>query len=232
VKTFCAPNGQRAAAGSRLNGMGQSKLSKWHMKSVQILFLGLACVALATAQTAVDGPTPAGVTPLKLSWEHRVQLPGWDQSPFSAANNSVYDASSSSAPRPGQSPLGSLTRFGERRQFFEYALKLRNDGEKPIRGVTWEYQFLDPGSKEVLGHHRFFSYRKVGSHKTATLVGRSPSAPTKIVTVTGLEKDKQAPFDERVQIKCVLYKDGSVWKHPAATDSDCERLKHRPRRGR
>jgi hypothetical protein len=121
---------------------------------------------------------------------------------------------SSTVPSNGRSSL-----------YFVYWLKIRNTSAKEITGMTWEYIFIDPGSNKEIAAHRFFSYEKVATNKSFALRGKSALPPSKVVSVQGLEKDRRSPYFERVEIKCVMYADGSFWKHPSAKPRDCAHLK-------
>jgi hypothetical protein len=104
-------------------------------------------------------------------------------------------------------------------------VKIKNDCAKAIKGVAWEHLFADPDSRKELGRHQFVSFEKIDAYESATLHGNSYSPPATVVSAEGLKKDKRAPFLERVEFKCVLYTDGTVWRHPAAQGNECEYLK-------
>lgn len=197
------------------------------MKRLGILFIFLLFAVVSAAQDAPDGPAPPGVSVLKLKWSRGLQFPrGWDRpvydasgpinDPFSAENRASVSSPGSPFPPGGRLPY-----------FYDYTAKIRNDGAKEIKGMIWEYVLRDPVSKKVLGRHRFYSYEKVGANKNATLRGRSSSPPSKVVSAGGLEKDARSPYDERAEVKCVMYADGSWWRHPSAREAECFDLKNR-----
>lgn len=203
------------------------------MKPLTLLFVCLLVLASATAtaqENASHGssPGPPGVVLLKFKWAREIQFPrGWDRAPYDASvgtgqsfppNRQREAAPSSPFPRSGRLPY-----------VYRYTAKIRNDGAKEIKGIVWEYVLNDPGSKKELGRHQFYSYEKISGREQATLRGKSTAAPSKVVTVQGLEKDGRSPFDESVEIRCVMYADGTWWIHPSAGEFECFNLKRRER---
>jgi len=104
-----------------------------------------------------------------------------------------------------------------------------NNGAKAISAVAWDYVFSNPDSSEELDRHQFYSYEKIEGYKKATLRGHSPAPPSRVVSVGGLERDKRSPYDERVELRCVFYTDGTIWKNPSASEVECFNLKTRER---
>jgi len=112
-------------------------------------------------------------------------------------------------------PLVQLTKEVARLQFL-YKLKLRNEGEKTIRAIEWEYIFIDRATQSEVARHQFLSEEKVRPGKRKTLIEYSTSPPTKVISVTALSQPDGYRFIERVVIKRVIYKDGSVWELPSS----------------
>src|SRR5581483_6611256 len=53
--------------------------------------------------------------------------------------------------------------------YYVYSLKIRNDAEKQIEGIAWDYLFLDPNTGAELARHQFLSYAKTPPLHSATL---------------------------------------------------------------
>lgn len=214
------------------------------MKPLTLLFVCLICAAqgAARAQEAAaaavaaaqdPGRTPPGVVLVKLKWSREIQSPrGWDRAPYDASVGNTgqpfpseqrYPAPSSPFPRGGRLPY-----------VYHYTAKIRNEGAKEIKALLWEYVVSDPGSKRELGRHQFFNSERISEREEATLRGRSTSEPSKVVTAEGLGRDKRSPFDERFEIRCLVYADGTLWMHPAAGRFECLGVvrRDRMRRGR
>jgi hypothetical protein len=108
---------------------------------------------------------------------------------------------------------------------YVYRVKLRNDGEKAISGVGWEYQFLDPDTGQEINHHRFESLGSVKPGKSRTLESTSVAPPAKVVSAAALGRGGKARYKERVVVKCIAYSDGTVSWHDSGSEDDCARLK-------
>jgi hypothetical protein len=196
----------------------------------RLLSVAAVCFAVTGASVAQDGsanPQP-GIQILKVkSTRVTPPAPGWDRPIYSSS-----DPSDGRIATPGRFPRS--TRFPRPRSpFYVYSVKIKNEGKKAITGVAWEYLVTDPADNSELSRHRFWTWEKVGSTKSKTLEGRSPSPPSNIVSVAGLQKDKRSPYLEKVILKCVMYSDGTTWTSAESTEHDCQRLKRGPyRRGR
>ena len=60
---------------------------------------------------------------------------------------------------------------------------------------------------------------------TAAQTTSPPVGPPGVSVVeTKLEKDKRSPFDERAEIKCLLFADGTGWKSSDADQKPCDDL--------
>lgn len=192
------------------------------MKLLGVLFICLLAVVDLRAQDGSANHAPPGLVILKLKWSREVQAPRFgDRSLYDASTGATGDLFST-RDRPGMIALGGRLPY-----IYSYSAKIRNDSEKQIKGIIWEYVLNEPGGKQELGRHKFFSFEKVGANKSATLHGRSPVSPSKIVSAAGLEKDQRSPYDERVEIMCVSYADGTLWIHPSAKAFECAGLRDR-----
>lgn len=107
---------------------------------------------------------------------------------------------------------------------YVYSLKLRNDGEKNVRGVLWEFVAADLNSGTELNRRRFTSLAAISHGKTVTLRATSLSPPTTVVTTGGLGKDQLSQFRSSADIKCVLYADGTAWDANPGK-ADCAELR-------
>ena len=97
---------------------------------------------------------------------------------------------------------------------YTYKIKLKNTGAKAITRVYWEYQFLDPQTKEVLGTRQIYSKVKLAPGKIKTIEADSRRQPTTRVTADNADKKYQDSFTERVIIHRIEYADGTAWQRP------------------
>lgn len=214
------------------------------MKVLLIITFLASCAGTASAQTVADAPP--GVVVLRLKWREESYRFTYDP-PYSAANKTLEGTPADPPKATGRvfppinerdvltkqikndptPPKPHDRRSSTRIHRYVYEVKIRNAGAKRIEALKWEYVFVDPVTKKELDKHSFDGFGRIKPNKSSTLVGVSASPPTKIVTVSGLEKDAHKPFDERVVIACALYSDGTVWKNPSREDADCADLKER-----
>ena|SRR5438045_915644 len=196
------------------------------MRALWILFLCLIGAGTAPAQDPAGHQAPPAVVILKLKWAKAIQSPFYDESSmYSATKDILPDPSRPNNAAVLSAPDSPFPPSGRFAVYYAYSVKIKNDCAKAIRGVAWEYLFADPASSKELGRHQFVSFEKIDAYESATLHGNSYSPPATVVSAEGLKKDKRAPFLERVEFKCVLYTDGTLWQHPAAQGNECEYLK-------
>ena len=193
------------------------------MKLLPILAWCLICASLSLAQNEADQHLPPGVVILKLEWSK--------ESPFFHSDGPDASSRGGSAAGAKMPPSAGRAHAPPPSKPYNYSMKFRNDGAKAIKAVAWEYLFLDPVTKKEEGKHRFNSYQKVGSNKNATLEAKSASPPSHVVSIGGLGKNQRSPFLEKAVIKCVLYSDGTEWKHPESKGNECEDLRRGKKRG-
>ena len=168
----------------------------------------------------VNATIAPGIVVLKSSWSRQVVRPRPVERP--AYDDLQRPPSGLQRPQP-QSPFPSTGRLP---YYYLYSLEIRNVGSKPIKAIAWNLTLSDPKSNEELGRHQFTSYwRKDSSGRRVTFRASSVSPPSKVVTIEGLEQGPNSPYLERVQINCLLYRDGSSWEHPDARENNCENLR-------
>ena len=100
-------------------------------------------------------------------------------------------------------------------EFYVYKMKVQNRGEKRIKQLDWEYQFLDPDTKEIKEQRKITSRVKLGPGKAQDVDQRSTRKPTVVVNANQLGKKYRDQFTERAVITRIVYVDGSVWKPPS-----------------
>lgn len=100
------------------------------------------------------------------------------------------------------------------RDGYRYKVTLRNDGQKAIKSIDWDYLFLDPLTHQEVAHHQFASDDtiKPGKSKEISVLYLVP--PVKTISARMLNKEESIPFKEEVVLVRVFYSDGSVWQRP------------------
>lgn len=98
---------------------------------------------------------------------------------------------------------------------FVYQARYRNESQKTIKAITWDYVFTDPESGKELARHRFFNEIKIKPGQTKTLDNRSTLPPTLVIDVGMLTKNDSETYGERILIRKILYTDGTSWQNNA-----------------
>ena len=91
---------------------------------------------------------------------------------------------------------------------FSYSARIRNGSTKTIEIVFWEYQFIDPVSKNVT-RHQFLCGVKIKPEKEKDLQAFSLSRPSEVIDVGALRNNN---LQEKVFINRVEYADGTIWQ--------------------
>jgi hypothetical protein len=200
------------------------------MKLFGALCLCLLCPGVWSAQTISNNSVHPEVLILKYSRLFKTEryLPhNWENLPESYPRRPY--------PMPGDGSLPSTEapmKRMKRRPLFVYTVEIKNTETKKIAAVVWEYVIIDTGNDNEFARLQFVNRAKVAVNGTAILNGRSLVPPffPKVINVQELEKAADTPYRESVEIKCVLYVDGTWWKDPRVIESDCERRVSEKRR--
>jgi hypothetical protein len=98
------------------------------------------------------------------------------------------------------------------RKTYLYQVKVMNAGAKAIKQINWEYQFLDPDTREVKDQRKIASSVKLSPGQSKVLKSRLTRQPTVVVNAGQLAQQYKNQFAERVVITRIVYADGSTWQ--------------------
>jgi hypothetical protein len=195
----------------------------------QLTISGLLVLLLGSLVSAQHntghGPEPTDLTVLKKTWEKSFVIPGRDPNPLrqnedliqqTRTEKRVIENRDTALPnQPTETAIPApAPRYpaGRPVDIYIYKLTVTNTGVKNIRTIDWEYQFLHPDTKEVLGSQRIVSKVRVAPGKTKTLKGQSVKSPARLVSADQLDKKYRNQYEERVIIHRIYYTDGPAWK--------------------
>jgi hypothetical protein len=201
------------------------------MKAISPVLLLFLVPGGASAQVLADPSDSSKVTVIEKKWRVEVRNPALEEDPFRASNEhaeSERDRKDTLRQNDARGRLGlppvpvpNRGRAGvvETRQrglsiTYIYEVKVRNNAEKAIRTLAWDYVFFEPGTEQEVGRLRVISETSIGAGKTKNLVLRSASPPTGTIDATKVNKKSQEQYIERVVIQRIEYADGSVWEAP------------------
>jgi hypothetical protein len=171
-------------------------------------------VAIAPAQDTSKGHLPDGVTIRKHKWQQVGPGPSVDQSWKAESDTASVGASGDDA----------STATINARPLFVYSFELLNGGNKPIKAIRWQYLVVDSSTSNELGNHDFENFERVGSNKAKLLTARSRVSPSKTLPVQLTDK---TAVTEKVVLRCVLYEDGTLWRHRDTSIPECEAMQRR-----
>lgn len=183
----------------------------------------------AMAQETAKSSDPSDVIVLEQSWRKEYRDTQRDPNPLKpnedlmritraqkahikAQDNALPDQTTTpSMPAAGPKPVTP-----ERGMFtsYVYKIKVKNSGEKTIKAIDWEYQFLDPSTQEVLEQRKINSRLKLSPGKSQLLERRMTRKPAVVVSADQLAREHKDQFAERAVITRIVYADGSVWLRP------------------
>jgi len=192
---------------------------------ISMLFL----LAVAASAQALPNPSDASnVIIVQKKWRLEVRNPALDEDPLRANNEqwqAEYDRKENMRKnelriRQGKSPevappprrktseRAVSTYFAR----YTYELKIKNNGEKTIRAIAWEYVFYEPNTEVVVGQRKFTSKVGISPGKTKNIIAHSASPPTETINATKAGDKSPELYFEQIIIQSIEYEDGSVWK--------------------
>lgn len=188
--------------------------------STIVLFLVAVNVC---AQTAAAEPD---VTVLEKKWRVDVRNPLLEKDPIQAMEdrdrqeqdrrsterkNDVLRERGMPVPTSGVPDADRGSQPAGKTVLYVYEVKVRNNGAKGIRKLTWDYVFFEKGTETELGRRRFVSKVNLSAGGTTNVVVRAAAPPTRTVAAGSAGKKPQDQYTEKIIIQRVDYADGSVW---------------------
>jgi hypothetical protein len=95
---------------------------------------------------------------------------------------------------------------------YVYEVRLSNTGTKAIKGVVWDYVFSEPETGKELAAHTFSSDTHLLPGQTKTLRATSIKPPSHVITVAMLFNNASGTYGERINLKRIIFADGSTWQ--------------------
>lgn len=178
-------------------------------------------------------PDQQNIEVIHKKWNMEIRNPLLDEDPFQAIKDTEQDQRDrkeymrQSAIRaklglpqepppvrvktPESAPAPSATAF------YTYEAKFKNNGEKEIRALIWDYVFFDPETKLEVGRLKFESKVNINPGKTKNVVMRAASPPTGTINAAQAGKKTREQYTEQVVIRGIQYVDGSIWESAEKT---------------
>lgn len=116
---------------------------------------------------------------------------------------------------------------------YYYQANFSNGQGLKVKGIVWEYVFVDAGTKEEVGRHKFISKVSIDTGETDTVTAFTTKPPSMTISADALDiEDKKKQYEERIEIKAIMLSDDTMWKAPAASVQDVTRLRREVKKGR
>jgi len=110
---------------------------------------------------------------------------------------------------PDASRETTSARVAARGNGYRYSVELQNLADKKVQAVEWDYVFVEAGTGKELRRHSFRSDVGIGVGKRKKVVVESAAGPHGVVDVNVLSGESSG---EQVEIKRVIYGDGTKWE--------------------
>jgi hypothetical protein len=104
----------------------------------------------------------------------------------------------------------SRTIQGKTVEGYAYRAKVKNNSDKRIEIIFWEYQFSDSQNPETITRRQFLCAVNIAPNKEKELMGFRRLGPSDIVDASSAAL--QPSLQEKVLINRVEYADGSIWQ--------------------
>ena len=200
------------------------------MKVIISLALLVLSGGICAAQTPAGGNAAPGVSVIESNWRRLlVRNPALDQDPLRpleaqarserirAGINEQNRIRASMGKDQIMPPARNATvdLSGPRRSYpyeYVYRVKVANTGLKKIRGLVWEYVFVDESTGKEVGRHQFTSKVSISPGSSKRVFGHSIVPPTSSIDAQKAGQEPEGQHSERVLITKIYYDDDSVWE--------------------
>lgn len=100
------------------------------------------------------------------------------------------------------------------RYVFHYKVSVKNNTDKTIKSIDWDYVFFSANTQSEAGRLEFTSEEKIGPGKSKEINVMARKPPAKTISVYALDKRERQGLDGEIVIVRVEYTDGTVWQRP------------------
>jgi len=93
---------------------------------------------------------------------------------------------------------------------FRYSASVKNNGDRKIEVIFWEYRFKEFANPANVSRHQFLCSVKIKPGEKFELFANSILAPSEVVSSGSLSDSSGKVFDEKVLINRIEYADGAI----------------------
>ena len=109
-------------------------------------------------------------------------------------------------------------------QRYVYSVEVLNNGRMEIKALKWDYVFNDPVTHDELKRLSGFGDTAIRASQKKTLKINTLSPPPRVINAGA--PNSASPYEERVEIRCVVFADGSLWQKPETKNNACDNLQN------
>jgi hypothetical protein len=210
----------------------ESRKEKQTMKAIVMVLCVIFMSVAASAQTVENTKDQPEAVVVKFSWSK--ERLGWERDPFGGpienfdemrlrtrnekrildAKKGGNDAELNKAEREARADAALVANVRQKappRYGFLYKASVKNNSEKTIKAIDWDYVFFDTENQVELGRQQFRSEEKISRGKTKEMKVFILNPPTQTISVNALNKNERDGLGERVELMRIEYSDGSLW---------------------
>lgn len=93
---------------------------------------------------------------------------------------------------------------------YSYFAKVRNDSDRTIQIIYWEYRFTELATPTNVVRRQFLCGATIKPGDQSTLTAFSSLAPSEVISAESLAKTNTPIFDEKVFVNRIEYSDGAI----------------------
>jgi hypothetical protein len=158
------------------------------------------------------------VTVLSQKWSQKVDMRIINENnPFNASNSDITFGTNTTINRENVGRVGT-------NKYFAYEAAIKNDSDKKIIGLAWDYVFYDNTGKVEKARKKFNFTQTIKKDKKETLVGTTNNPHDLVLNAKDYENKTIKP-QEAVEVNCVIFEDQTTWKRTGIDEKICEDLR-------
>ena len=203
------------------------------MRKVKISALLIALVICAASQSIVAQEAGGPLVVVKFGWEKERIRPRPSMAPLASQDELIQQSRREQqiATARNANAKGTASRLESQntnhqdakvkaqqtelpRDGYRYKVKVRNEGDKTINSIDWDYYFVDPATNQELSRHQFTSDETIKPGKSKEVTVLYLKSPVKTVDARSMNKEAKGAFVGRVVIARLQFSDGSIWPQP------------------
>jgi len=141
---------------------------------------------------------------------------------MSAPSQTIERSGEANDPMKPVTPNPEIPKRPHTVQRYVYSVEVLNNGRKEIKALKWDYIFSDPVTHEELKRLSGFGDAAIRPSQKKTMQINTLSPPLRVIN--GSAPNSASPYEERVEIRCVVFADGSLWQKPETKNNACDNL--------